>query len=1066
MRNKTKGIAPWYKTAMCIIFTILALRVLPVYAVADNPVDTESGNKTEVMYIVKGNVVDENNEPIIGCTIVDVNAATNAVSDINGNFSIKVGKGSAIRISYLGYKEKIVKIENNDKFNIRLEVDTHNLSEVVAIGYGSTTVKSSTGSITQIKSDDLNRNVTTNFANSLSGKVTGVQVIQPSGQPGTDSEIRVRGIGTLTAGGAPLIVVDGMPLSEGTTLNSINTASIESIEILKDAASTAIYGSRGANGIIMVKTKGGDSTKPKVALSASMGIQQRSDKVKLVNAYDFATFLKEARNTGYVNKDPKNRNESDTNEERIKKGASKRQLIPDYIVPYLNGEKGLTDTDWYDEIFRNASVQDYNLSINGGSNKFKYSFTGGYMKQDGIVLKTGFEKYSANVNLQFQPSDHITIGTSLFPSYSKQNLTQSRDVWGGTLMSAASISYPFFSPYNEDGSFAISKQINANIVPDGALQENPVAWAHMLDNKKTNARFFGNLFTEITFFKGLKYKLNIGTDYESIKHTSFKPSDIGQYRAAAPSPAYAENNKGEKLNYLIENTLYFNRYFGKDLEHYASALIGQSYQKESYERIGIMATGFTDNSIRNIAGGSGFKITPAQYEWNLISYFGRINYLFRERYILNVSARWDGSSRFGSNSKWGFFPAVSTAWVITNEPFMKNIGLIDYAKLRLSWGKSGNNQIPNYGSLAMMKRSDYIFDGNLASGSLIGTSPNPSLSWEKTSTINAGLNVVMGNYLGIDFDFYSATTNDLLLDVPVPEQSGYQSSLQNIGKVRNIGVELKLYTASSVKFGNAEWNLTFTMSTNKDKVLALAPGQTQIISGNNITRVGKSIGELYGYEVIGLYKTQADLDRYPHMAGTQLGDPIIKDLSDDKEITTEDKRSFGSPAAKVILGFNNAFKYKGFGLSFDLYSELGKKKYNGTLASLESGEGFMMITQNYFDKRWHPQDSPNGTMFTPNMGNYSNTRKQALNSNIFFVNASYLQLRSLRLSYDMPAKLLKKIGVENAEVYLMGNNLLMITPYKGFNVEAENNSSVLRQGFEKYSYPMPRTYTIGINVTF
>lgn len=1060
MKKKFASLLVTGKVALAIVTPFITSSVLAV-----NVID---GNEAAeiVNFSMKGKIVDGSGEPIMGSTVSLIGSDLKTVSDIDGNFSIVVKKGDKLRISYLGFKDKFVTINNQNGIKVVLEDDVHNLEEVVAIGYGSTTVKSSTGSISQLKADGLDKNISTNFSSALSGQVTGVQVIQTSGQPGTDSQIRVRGIGTLTAGSDPLIVVDGFPLTEGSTLNSINTASIESIEVLKDAASTAIYGSRGANGIIMIKTKGGASSKPNVTFSASLGMQQRSDRVKLVNAYDFAIFQKEARNTGYVNKDSNNRKETDSTEERKKNGASKRELLPDYILPYLNGETGLTDTDWYDEIFRTGSISDYNISVNGGSDKCKYSFTGGYLKQNGILLGTDFEKYSASVNLWFKPSNNIVIGTSLFPSYSKQNLTQSSNTWGGTLVSLASISYPFFSPYNSDGTLAISKQIEANIAADGALTENPVAWAKMLDCNNTTARFFGNVFTEIDLLKGMKYKLNLGMDYESGQYRAFKPSNIGQYRSAAPSPAYANNNNSSTMNYLVENTLNYNAYLDKNLNHNIGVLIGQSYQKENYEQVAITATGFTDNSIKNIAGGSGFKVSPSEYQWTLLSYFGRVNYSLMDKYLLSASVRWDGSSRFGYNSKWGFFPAASMAWVLSNESFVKKLKSVNYAKLRLSWGQSGNNQIPNYGALAVMKRSNYIFDNSLASGSMISTSPNPDLSWEKTNNFNIGVDLVVFNYLGVNVDYYNATTNDLLLEVPVPEQSGYKTSLQNIGKVRNTGLEVKVSTSRPLMLGNIRWNSSLTLSANKDKVLALAPGQTQIISGQNITRVGHSIGELYGYEVIGIYKTQEDLDKYPHMAGTQLGDYIIKDLSKDKKITTEDRKSYGSPAPKVILGFNNTASYKNFELSLNLYSELGKKKYSGTLSSLESGEGFMMVTQDYFDKRWHPVDNPNGTMATPNMGNYSNDRKQALNSNLFIKNASYLQLRSLKLAYNLPSELLGRLGISNAQVYVIGNNLFMITPYKGFSVDAESNSSVLQQGAEKYAYPMPRTYTFGVNVSF
>ncbi len=1015
--------------------------------------------------VINGKVIDKKTkQPIIGVTVIEKGTGNGAITMEGGEFTVNTSSDKTVlEFAFLGYETQDVPVEGSTTIIVEMQEGGIHLDDVVVIGYGTSTVKSNAGSIASVKSDDLNDYPSASFASALSGQATGVQIIQPNGAPGTQAEIRVRGIGTLTAGGNPLIVVDGFPLTEGTDINSINPNAIESIEILKDAASTAIYGSRGANGIIMIKTKQGKSGKPQVAITASFGMQQRQDDVELVDAYDFAQFQKEARNTGYVNIDPVNRSENDSNEVRVANGASKRQLLPDYIMPYLAGEQGLTNTDWYDEIFRLAAIQDYNLSITGGSDHSSYSITGGYLSQEGILIGSDYEKISSNINLQLRPTDNITFGASLSPSYTTKNFTQESGTWGGRLHAMASISYPFFNVYNEDGSYAISEQINANAEADGALGENPVAWANMLTNTLNTARMFGNAYAEIDFFDAVKYKINVGADYESETYDFFKPSTIGQYRDPAPSPADAERELGNTMNYIIENTLTFKKDFGS---HGLQFLLGQSFQKEEYNSLGVEASGFVDNSIENVAGGSSFGVNPGQYAWSMMSYFSRVNYNFDNKYMLNASVRWDGSSRFGEDSKWGLFPAVSGAWLVSNENFLQNSDVIDFAKLRLSWGKSGNNQITNYGALAVMGGSDYIFGGTLAPGTVISTAPNTNLSWEMTSTINAGIDLTLMKYLGVSADFYVATTNDLLLSVPVPQQSGYETSLQNIGSVRNTGLEVRLYTAQDLKFGDLYWNSSLNFTTNKDEVLALADGQTQIIVGDNITEVGGRIGALYGYDVIGLYKSQADFDKYPSMAGTQIGDYIIKDLNGDGKITTDDKKSYGSPAPKVILGFNNKLRYKAWELTFDIYAELGKQKNSGTLQSLECGEGFMMVTQDYFDNRYHPINNPNGTHATPNMGNYSNTRKQAAASNVFFVDASYASLRNLKLSYDLPTSFLNKIGIGRAQVYALANNLIVLTPYRGFNVEAESNSSILEQGEEKYAYPMSSTISLGVNVNF
>lgn len=1014
---------------------------------------------------IKGKITDERGESIIGATIQVKGTSNGAITDIDGNFSLTgVPSDATIVVSYIGYGSQELPVRDRNTFAITLVEDSKQLDEVVVIGYGTTTVKSSTGSISSVKAGELQNYPSTNFASALSGKMAGVQVSMPSGTPGGSPVINVRGVGTLTAGSKPLIVVDGFPLTEGSDINSINMNAIQSIEVLKDAASTAIYGSRGANGIIMITTKSGKTSKPTVTLSATFSLQQRYDKLELVDAYDMAQYMLEARNTGYVNKDPLKRKETDDTATRKANGASKRELIPDYLFPYLNGQKGLTNTNWLDEVFQLAPMQDYNISVNGGSEKAFYSLSAGYMKQEGIIIGTDFDKFSANVNLKLMPTNTITLGFSFSPSYSKQN-TFDEDAMSSNFLNIATGIYPFFAPYNEDGTLAISEQINANVDTDGALYENPVAIAKKVDRKTDRLRLFGNMYAEVKLFKDFKFKTNIGADYDASIYKFYTPADIGKYRAAAPQPISASQSNTNRKNYLIENTLTYNKLIK---EHTIQVLLGQSYQREDQEILKVTATDFGDSSIKNIAGGSSFKVEPSQYAWAMISYFARLNYNWQDKYMFSASMRRDGSSRFGSNTKWGMFPALSAAWLISNEKFMKNSSAIDYAKLRVSWGKSGNNQIANYGAQALMSSNDYLFGGSLAPGTVINSSPNPDLSWEMTSTWNIGLDVTLFKYLGINADFYLANTNDLLLSVPVPQQSGYTTSLQNIGKVRNTGFEIRFSTAKDVNLGPIAWNSSLNMSTNKNKVLALAPGQTQIIGskGFSITEVGKSISELYGYEVIGIYKSEEDFKKYPAMAGTQIGDYIIKNQNDDKVIDTKDKRSFGSPLPKVVLGWNNTFRYKSFELALDLYSELGKKLYSTALATyMDTGEGFAVTTKEYFNNRYHPVNNPNGTYATPNMGNFSNARKEARISNKFFYNASNLNIRSLKLSYELPSLFTNRLGIQRTQVYFLANNLLLLTPYKGMSING-NSTDALNQGLESYNYPLPRTFSLGLNINF
>ncbi len=434
-----------------------------------------------------------------------------------------------------------------------------------------------------------------------------------------------------------------------------------------------------------------------------------------------------------------------------------------------------------------------------------------------------------------------------------------------------------------------------------------------------------------------------------------------------------------------------------------------------------------------------------------------------------ASYRRDGSSRFGANTKWGDFYALSLGWTLSNESFFPKNKFIDPVKFRFSLGTNGNNQIPNFGAVSLMTPENYVFGGILAPGYRSNTPANVNLSWEKSESTNFGIDFSLFNkYLNVSADYYILNRNGLLLDVPVPQQSGYTTALQNIGKIRNTGLELQL-SLRPVHIGDDfEYSNNLSFSANKNKVLALADNQTQIVTGANnfsVTKVGGSIAEMYGYNILGVYKTQAEINNSPHIEGTMVGDYIMEDINKDGKIDANDKKSFGSGIPKYVMGFTNSFKYKNFELNFTLYSELGRKIYNGDQVSItESGEGFGVANQEYFDNRYNPVTNPNGTYAMPNM-NFSNNRKEARTSSIFFKNGDYVRLRSLRLAYNLPESLTSALKVRSIQLYFMGNNLLTFTSYKGQNLDA-NSDSVLTQGYDNGYYPVARTYSFGMNMKF
>lgn len=940
------------------------------------------------------------------------------------------------------------------------------IDEVVLIGYGKQNKKDISGAIASIGEKELKSVASGNFGDMIAGKATGIQVAQSNATPGASPTIRVRGIGTLTAGANPLIVVDGFPLTEGTNLNSIDPNSIATIDILKDAASTAIYGSRGANGVILIQTKEGKKGKLEYTLDSYYGIQMRSDNEKFVNAYDMATYMKEARDNNYLSKGS-NRSASDDNATRIGKGASLRELIPDYLVPYLNKQPGLIDTDWYNTVLKPAPISNTALNILGGTEKTKFAFTGSYLNQKGLLIGTGYEKYSGNINLVTNISDKLKFGVSMSPSYSKGELFDM--VNGGrtyNLLQMATTMYPFFAPRDASGNLIISQQIKANIPYDGALVENPVAVAEMTKRKYTMFKTFGNIFGEWNFLKDFRYKVSAGGDYTSYEYNFFDPSTVGSYRTAAPDATTASRTEYITKNYLIENLLTFDKKLEK---HSFNVIAGQSFQKEQSNQVTTLAANFPDNSLTNISGGTSFKIDVTDYTWALLSYFGRFNYSYDSKYSVMASYRRDGSSRFGVNTKWGNFYALSLAWTLSNESFFPKNKFLDPLKFRFSLGTNGNNQIPNFGAISLMTQENYVFGGVLAPGYRAFTAPNADLSWEKSESTNFGVDFGLFNkYVNVSADYYILNRKGLLLDVPVPQQSGYSTSLQNIGAIRNQGLELQV-SLRPVRFGeNLEYSNNFSFSANTNKVLALANNQTQIVAGANnfaVTKVGGSIAEMYGYNILGIYKTQAEIDNSPHIAGTLVGDYIMEDLNKDGKIDANDKKSFGSGIPKYVMGFTNSFKYKNFELNFTLYSELGRKIYNGDQVSItESGEGFGIANQYYFDNRYNPVTNPNGTYAMPNM-NFSNNRKEARTSNIFFKNGDYVRLRSLRLAYNLPESLLSALKIRSIQLYFIGNNLLTFTSYKGQNLDA-NSDTILTQGYDNGYYPVARTYSFGMNMKF
>jgi len=1028
---------------------------------------------------IKGLVQTESNEPLNGVSVTATNIVTkkavSATTNDKGMFSIttlQVGSTYNFTFNYVGYEAGYVnafkvKEGNENSLLVRLKLATSTLDQVVVVGYGSQQKRFVTGSVAKVSGQDLSNFSGNNIAQQLSGRAAGIQINESSGQPGSNPQIVIRGIGTLTAGRNPLIVVDGFPLTEGTSFNFINTNDVESLEVLKDPASASIYGSRAANGVILVTTKKSKSEKFSVSIDAFTGYQQRADNVEYIDAYDAATYFTEARDWGYVSKNPANRSITDDRATRISKGASLRELPLNYLTPYLNKQAGLVNTNWVNEIFRQAPMSNINVAMSGANGKTSYYTSFNYFNQEGLLINNGLKRFSSSIKLNTKLSEKAEFGITLNPSYTNQRFFNTNGGFDEPIGAALAM-YPFFKPYNNDGSLAISEQIIANTPEDGALTENPVATLKLVKDNRSFFRLFGNSFFSYTLARGLKYKFTLGGDFGQSFFDFYNPSSLGAYRIPAPKPARASETNASLTNYLIEHTLTYTKKLKK---HDFNVLAGYSYQKENNFSTAVTGDNIVDDNVTNIGGASTFSVNPNRDKWIQLSYLARLQYIYDEKYIASVAYRTDGSSRFGDNNKWGKFPSVTAGWIFSKEDFFPKQNVISFGKLRATWGRSGNNQIGSYGSLAIVTggnaANNYVWGNAVAAGFSANTTPNPNLSWETNTSYNLGIDVQLFKKVDITAEYYTATTANLLLNVPVPQQSGFTNALQNIGELQNKGLDIST-SVNQINLGKVQWNVNANISFNQNKVLSLAPGQTQIIAGNVaniITRVGNQVAEFYGYQVTGVFKTQAELNSMPSLPGSLLGDLMVKDVNGDGVIDTKDWVPMGAYAPKFTYGFSNTLSYKNFQLSFSLVGVEGRKLLESNFATREeSGEGFAMPTKYYFENRYHPVNNPNGFLGQPNYGNFSAARRSVRASNLFIFDADFLRLRDIQLAFNLPASLIQKAKLTNFRMYVGANNLFTITKYRGYNPEA-TPSSVLSNGQSTSNYPIARSIIIGCNIT-
>ena len=1040
---------------------------------------------------IKGTITDaETGEPLAGATVQVKGTQLGTIASVDGSFSLSIPDDAKVLvISYIGFRSREIPISERSNYDVALSPDLSSLSEVVVIGYGVQDKADLTTSIASVSPKELKDQPVIGFDQAIVGKIAGVQVVEPSGEPGVGMRIRVRGTSSITAGNDPLYVVDGVPMNTDmqgaggsirrpngargygvetvNVLSSINVNDIESIEILKDASAAAIYGSRGSNGVVLITTKKGNTSQPRVAYNTFVGIQRVSKTIDLLNAYEFAELARDGHNNTYLDAVPTG-SVNDDNATRMANGSPSSGLIPDFIVPYLQGQPGLTDTDWQDEIFRSAAIQNHHLSMSGGNGKTSYYGSLNLLDQEGVVLNSDYRQISARLNLQSEISDRVTVGFNLNPSQERANRINKGPHWTEGVIALALAYSPNFPVFNPDGSYNWDRN-GSDIGAVGDTQFlNPVALAEGIQNETDHVRLLGNVYAEIGIIDALKYRISAGFDVNRFTRDYYRPSfieDRNRPGELSVPDAYARDDQYQ--NWVLEHTLNYTKDFG---EHSLSAIVGFSAQQEEQRTLEVYATNFpndlstTTNSGQVVDAGGTFE------EWSLLSYLARAQYGYRGKYLLSAAIRADGSSRFGENNRWGYFPSVSAGWRISNEAFF-NSRFISDLKLRASFGVTGNFQIPNYGSVSLVSEDNYIDDdGNVVSGLAASTSANPDLKWERTNTLDIGLDFgLFEDQVYFELDYYNSNTTDLLLNVPVPGVSGFTSTLSNIGEVRNRGFEATVTGRTRVGAFGIDASLNF--ATNQNEVLALGPDNNDIITSISggagypfITRVGEEIGSYYALEAIGVL-SQADIDNdVPVFAGSQAGDIKNRDIDGNGEITDDgDRTLLGSPFPDYTLGMSATLRYKNFDFRVAVQAVQGFEvnalinRYNFNV------EGNFNNVDDVVDRYRSEADPGNGTIPRANRQSKGSLGRP---SSWHIEDGSYTRVRNLTLGYTLPQTLLQNL-IENARVYFSVQNPFTFTDYRYYNPEVSSTPDNALTGGQDYgNYPLARTFSLGLNLSF
>ena len=982
---------------------------------------------------VTGTVTDVSGEPIIGANIRIKGTTTGTITDIDGNFSIEAEPQSVIEVSYIGYLTQETVINNQKSIRFLLKEDTKTLDEVVVIGYGVQKKADLTGSVANINTEKLNTQSNANIGQALQGKIAGVDIVSQGGAPGSGTRIMVRGIGTLN-NASPLYIVDGMYMN---SIDHINPNDIASIDVLKDASSAAIYGSRAANGVIIVTTKEGSNTegKPIIDLSVNLGISTASKFLDMLDAKGWAEVTTIAR-----------------------------QAIGKPALDMATDLANKPDNDWQDIMFRPALMQNYNLSVKGGG-KYSTYYTGlGYFNQDGIVKGTNYQRYNIQSKNDYKRGI-FSAGTNLIISFSHDKPLH-QELRGGMIGTILQ-SVPTLEKYDDtrEGGYGGTYGDVVNIPHPLAIIDD-----NIMDRYNENVKIFANLYAQIELFKGLKYKLNLTPDFSFERYKNYlNKYDFG---LATNSITQLTERQRRRRNILVENLLTFDRTFG---EHKISALAGYTYQDSRFRHIQAYGEGLPQGLEEIDAATTNRSNEGNSWRSVLTSILGRVFYSYQNKYLFTATIRRDGSSKFVKNNRYGYFPSFSLGWNVAEEKFMENVHWLDQLKLRGGYGVLGNQEIDNYQYSSTITTGINYPDGNggLLQGAFPKNFANPDIKWEETAMTNVGIDfMAFNNRLSLTADYYVKNTKDILLTVPIPISSGGANDpIRNAGKIRNNGFEFNLGWMDQPN-PDISYGINLIGSFNKNKVIAMGSESGSIKGGStnqNITtsetKAGYPIGGYWLISTAGYFNSQEEVDAYAKdgkkiQPAAEPGDIKFVDANNDGVINDDDRVFQGSPFPDFTFALNGNMRYKNFDLSIGLQGVLGNKIYNATRQTLEDvtkGSNFLASCLDYWTPENKNASHPRLTWDDPNR----NTRAE---SDRYLENGSYLRLRSVQLGYTFPQTWFKG-AIQHARVYINAENLFTITSYSGYSPDVNADNANYR-GFDNFIYPTNRTFMLGLNVTF